>query len=56
MDAEENDRPPCPQCGSREHVRRVSCRCMSCPPWECMECEPYAGAGYKGYEFYDDDD
>jgi hypothetical protein len=49
--------PKCPKCKSNAAVEEVTgCRCCSCPPWICMNCEPYKNAGHKGYEFFDDDD
>ncbi len=49
--------PVCPRCKSNEYVQPIQgCRCMSCPPWECMRCEPYVNAGHGGYEFFDDED
>ena len=49
----ESDLEPCPKCKSIEHVERVHCRCMSCPP---LICRNPACRDRGPYEFFWSDD
>lgn len=52
----EEEVPKCPKCGGPGE-RVYGCRCMSCPPFQCLgDCEVHKGAGYYDYYWPDEDD